>query len=123
MVLEVGLYERNEKDILPKIKGASGIDPEFFKINAPFLPVVLGLGRALGETMAVTMVIGNRYDISASLFAPGYTLAAVIANEFAEAFSPRYLSALAGLAVVLLGTTLILNAGARLLVRRVKGAA
>ena len=85
--------------------------------------VVLGLGRALGETMAVTMVIGNRYDISASLFAPGYTLAAVIANEFAEAFSPRYLSALAGLAVVLLGTTLILNAGARLLVRRVKGAA
>ena len=82
--------------------------------------VVLGLGRALGETMAVTMVIGNRYDISASLFAPGYTLAAVIANEFAEAFSPRYLSALAGLAVVLLGTTLILNAGARLLVRGVR---
>jgi phosphate transport system permease protein len=81
--------------------------------------VVLGLGRALGETMAVTMVIGNRYDISASLFAPGYTLAAVIANEFSEAFSPHYLSALAGLAVVLLGTTLILNAGARLLVRGV----
>jgi phosphate transport system permease protein len=82
--------------------------------------VILGLGRALGETMAVTMVIGNRYDISSSLFAPGYTLAAVIANEFAEAFSPEYLSALAGLAVVLLGTTLILNAGARLLVRGVR---
>jgi phosphate transport system permease protein len=82
--------------------------------------VVLGLGRALGETMAVTMVIGNRYDISASLFAPGYTLAAVIANEFTEAFSPHYLSALAGLGVVLLGTTLILNAAARLLVRGVR---
>lgn len=82
--------------------------------------VVLGLGRALGETMAVTMVIGNRYDIDLSLFAPGYTLAAVIANEFAEAFSPEYLSALGGLAVVLMGTTLILNAGARLLVRGVR---
>ena len=81
--------------------------------------VVLGLGRALGETMAVTMVIGNRYEISASLFAPGYTLAAVIANEFSEAFSPAYLSALGGLALVLMGTTLILNAGARLLVYRV----
>jgi phosphate transport system permease protein len=82
--------------------------------------VALGLGRALGETMAVTMVIGNRYDIGVSMFAPGYTLAAVIANEFAEAFSPAYLSALGGLAVVLMGTTLILNAGARLLVRGVR---
>jgi phosphate transport system permease protein len=81
--------------------------------------VVLGLGRALGETMAVTMVIGNRYEIQSSLFAPGYTLAAVLANEFTEAFSPEYLSALAGLAAVLMGTTLILNAGARLLVHRV----
>lgn len=80
---------------------------------------VLGLGRALGETMAVTMVIGNRYDISASIFAPGYSLAAVIANEFSEAFSPIHLSALAGLALVLMGTTLVLNAGARLLVLRV----
>lgn len=78
--------------------------------------VVLGLGRAIGETMAVTMVIGNRYDISASIFAPGYTLAAVIANEFAEAFSPVYLSALGALALVLMGTTLVLNAGARALV-------
>jgi phosphate transport system permease protein len=82
--------------------------------------VVLGLGRALGETMAVTMVIGNRFDISASLFAPGYTLASVIANEFAEAFSPQYLSALAGLGMVLLGTTLLLNVGARILVARVR---
>ncbi|HOI09098.1 MAG TPA: phosphate ABC transporter permease subunit PstC [Myxococcota bacterium] len=85
--------------------------------------VVLGLGRALGETMAVTMVIGNRFDISASLFAPGYTLAAVIANEFSEAFSPEYLAALAGLGMVLLGTTLLLNAGARLLVARVRAGA
>jgi len=81
--------------------------------------VVLGLGRALGETMAVTMVIGNRYEISSSLFAPGYTLAAVIANEFSEAFSPVYLSALGGLALVLMGTTLTLNAVARILVFRV----
>lgn len=85
--------------------------------------VVLGLGRALGETMAVTMVIGNRFDISASLFAPGYTLASVIANEFAEAFSPEYLSALAGLGMVLLGTTLLLNVGARVLVARVRAGA
>lgn len=82
---------------------------------------VLGLGRALGETMAVTMVIGNRHDLPDDLFAPGYTLAAVIANEFAEAFSPLYLSALAGLAAILMGTTLILNAGARLLVLRARG--
>ncbi len=80
-----------------------------------FGSAVLGLGRALGETMAVTMVIGNRHDVPDSLFSPGYTLAAVIANEFAEAFSPLYLSALAGLAMVLMGTTLLLNAGARLL--------
>jgi phosphate transport system permease protein len=85
--------------------------------------VVLGLGRALGETMAVTMVIGNRYEISSSLFAPGYTLAAVVANEFSEAFSPEYLSALGGLALVLMGTTLALNAGARILVFRVSRSA
>ena len=47
--------------------------------------IILGLGRALGETMAVTMVIGNRHEIAASLFAPGYTMAAAIANEFSEA--------------------------------------
>jgi phosphate transport system permease protein len=73
--------------------------------------------------MAVTMVIGNRYDVSASLFAPGYTLASVIANEFSEAFSPAHLSALAGLGLVLMGTTLLLNAGARLLVLRVRRSA
>ena len=81
--------------------------------------VVLGLGRALGETMAVTMVIGNRYEVSSSLVSPGYTLAAVIANEFSEATTRDYLSARGGLALVLLGTTLVLNAGARLLVWRV----
>ena len=52
--------------------------------------IILGLGRALGETMAVTMLIGNRHDISTSLFAPGYTMAAVIANEFAEAATPMH---------------------------------
>ena len=81
--------------------------------------VILGLGRALGETMAVTMVIGNRPDISASLFAPGYTMASVIANEFTEATSALYLSALVEIGMVLLGVTLLLNALARLLVWRV----
>src|ERR1044072_9184282 len=57
-----------------------------------FGAVILGLGRALGETMAVTMVIGNRPEIAASLFAPGYTLASVVANEFTEATSDMYLS-------------------------------
>ena len=56
--------------------------------------IILGLGRALGETMAVTMVIGNRPEIARSLFAPGYTMASVIANEFSEATGDLYLSAL-----------------------------
>ncbi len=80
---------------------------------------LLGLGRALGETMAVTMVIGNSPDIRASLFAPGYSLPAVIANEFAEATSALHTGALAGLALVLFGLTLLLNALARLLVHAV----
>src|SRR5258706_8254052 len=63
--------------------------------------VILGLGRALGETMAVTMVIGNRHEIAASLFAPGYTMAAAIANEFSEAVGDMHLSALAYVAFVL----------------------
>jgi phosphate transport system permease protein len=78
---------------------------------------LLGLGRALGETMAVTMVIGNAPEISASLFAPGYSLPAVIANEFAEASGALHLGALAGLALVLFGLALVLNSAARLLVR------
>ena len=78
--------------------------------------VILGLGRALGETMAVTMVIGNRPEIAKSLFAPGYTLASVIANEFTEAVSNLYLSALVEMALILFVLTLIVNALAALLV-------
>jgi phosphate transport system permease protein len=82
--------------------------------------VLLGLGRALGETMAVTMVIGNSPQISASLFAAGYSLPAVIANEFAEATSNVHIGALAGLGLILFATTFILNAGARILVNAVQ---
>lgn len=81
--------------------------------------VILGLGRALGETMAVTMLIGNRPEISASLFAPGYTMASLIANEFSEATSDMHLSALMAVGAVLFGITLIVNALARWLVWRV----
>jgi phosphate transport system permease protein len=81
--------------------------------------IILGLGRALGETMAVTMLIGNRAEISASLFAPGYTMASLIANEFSEATSDTHLSALMGVGAVLFGVTLIVNALARYLVWRV----
>lgn len=77
---------------------------------------ILGLGRALGETMAVTMVIGNRAEISASLFAPAYTMASVIANEFTEATSDLYLSALMEIGLLLLAITLVINVLARLLV-------
>jgi phosphate transport system permease protein len=80
---------------------------------------LLGLGRALGETMAVTMVIGNSPEIHASLFAPGYSLPAVIANEFAEATGDVHVGALAALGLVLFGITLILNAIARILVEAV----
>jgi phosphate transport system permease protein len=78
--------------------------------------VILGLGRAIGETMAVTMVIGNRPEISKSLLAPGYTLASVVANEFSEATDDLYLSSLIEAALVLFVITLIVNALARLLV-------
>jgi phosphate transport system permease protein len=78
--------------------------------------VFLALARALGETMAVTMVIGNDPRISASLFAPGYSIAAVIANEFTEATSDLYVSALIELGLVLFLLTIILNALARLLI-------
>jgi phosphate transport system permease protein len=79
--------------------------------------VILGLGRALGETMAVTMVIGNSPKISASLFAAGYSLPSVIANEFAEASGQMHTGALAALGLILFGVTLLLNAGAQVLVR------
>ncbi len=78
--------------------------------------MILGLGRALGETMAVTMVIGNRPEISASLFAPGYTMASLIANEFSEATSDLHLSALMAVGAVLFLITIIVNALARWLV-------
>jgi phosphate transport system permease protein len=81
--------------------------------------VILGLGRALGETMAVTMVIGNRHEIAASLFAPGYTMAAAIANEFTEAVGDLHLSALAYVAFFLFIVTVLVNAAARLLIWRV----
>lgn len=81
--------------------------------------VILGLGRALGETMAVTMVIGNRAGISLSLFEPSATLASVIANEYTEASGDLYLSALSELGLLLFGVTVVLNIVARLLVWRV----
>jgi phosphate transport system permease protein len=82
---------------------------------------ILGLGRALGETMAVTMLIGNRPDISISLFAPAYTLASVIANEFTEASNDLQVAALLEIGLVLLGITILVNAGARWLVWRFRG--
>jgi phosphate transport system permease protein len=78
--------------------------------------VILGLGRALGETMAVTMVIGNHADIAKSLFAPGYTLASVVANEFAEATGDLYRSALIEIGLALFLVTIVVNAIARGLV-------
>ena len=78
--------------------------------------VFLALARALGETMAVTMVIGNTPTISASLFSPGYSIAAVIANEFAEASGTLYVSSLIFLGLVLFGLTIVINAVARLLI-------
>jgi ABC-type phosphate transport system permease subunit len=85
--------------------------------------IILGLGRALGETMAVTMLIGNRQEISASLLAPGYTMASLIANEFSEASSDAHLSALMAVGFTLLVITIIVNAIARWLVWRVGGGA
>jgi phosphate transport system permease protein len=78
--------------------------------------VILGLGRALGETMAVTMVIGNSPEIHRSLLANGSTMASVIANEFAEASGDLHLSALMELGLALFIVTIIVNAFARLLV-------
>lgn len=80
-----------------------------------FGAIVLALGRALGETIATTMVIGNRPEISVSLFAPSYTLASVIANEFTEATSDVYLSALVELGLLLLIVSVVVNAAARML--------
>ncbi|HEV2472132.1 MAG TPA: phosphate ABC transporter permease subunit PstC, partial [Chthonomonadales bacterium] len=79
--------------------------------------IMLGLGRALGETMAVTMVIGNNPDFHIALFSPGYTMASVIANEFTEAPLPLYRSALIEIGLTLFIMTAIVNGCARLLVR------
>jgi phosphate transport system permease protein len=78
---------------------------------------ILGLGRALGETMAVTMVIGNTPQIAASLFKPGYTLASVIANEFTEATTDLYLEALFEIGLVLFGVTILINLIAQLFLK------
>ncbi len=82
-----------------------------------FGATVIGLGRALGETMAVTMVIGNRPDIVLSLFSPGYSMAAVIANEFAEATGDLYLSSLVEIGLVLFLLTFVVNLAAKLVLR------
>ena len=82
--------------------------------------VMLGLGRALGETMAVTFVIGNAHRISASILAPGTTISATIANEFTEAVSDLYTSALIALGLVLFGITFIVLAAARYLLMRIE---
>ena len=81
--------------------------------------IILGLGRALGETMAVTMLIGNRHDIGASVLAPAYTMAAAIANEFSEATTSLYLSALFEVGLILFVVTVVVNAIARWLIWRV----
>lgn len=78
--------------------------------------IVLGLGRALGETMAVTMVIGNRHQVAWSLFAPGQTMASQIANEYAEAASQMHLAALTEIGLVLFGVSFIVNSIARFMV-------
>ena len=82
--------------------------------------VILGLNRALGETMAVTMLIGNRPKVSASLLDPAYTMASVLANEFAEADTDTYLAALSEIGLLLFGVALLLNLFARWLVGTVK---
>lgn len=85
--------------------------------------VVLGLGRAVGETMAVTMVIGNSPQISASLFEPAYTIASVLAANFADATDELYLSALIEMALVLFLVTVVINGLAKLLIMSVAGRA
>jgi phosphate transport system permease protein len=86
-----------------------------------FGAVILGLGRALGETMAVTMVIGNMPYIGASLFAPADTLSSKIANEFNEATGDLYPSALFELGLVLLGVTVLVNVFAQMLLKTFAG--
>jgi phosphate transport system permease protein len=91
-----------------------------FARSGIFGAIILGLGRALGETMAVTMVIGNRPDIPQSLLAPAYTMASVLANEFSEATSTLHVAALVEIGLLLFLVTVLVNMVARLLVLRVK---
>ena len=88
----------------------------FFARTGILGAVMLGFGRALGETMAVTMVIGNKPQVSMSLFEPQHTMAAVIANEFTEATDQLYLNALIEIGLVLFVITLLVNAGSRVLI-------
>jgi phosphate transport system permease protein len=81
---------------------------------------MLGLGRALGETMAVTFVVGNAHRISSSLLAPGTTISASIANEFTEALGPLYTSSLIALGLLLFILTFVIIAAARLLLLRLE---
>lgn len=83
--------------------------------------ILLGFGRAVGETMAVAMVVGSRAEITSSLLAPGYTMSSVIANEFAAATSTLHVAALAEIGLVLFAMTLAFNVAARVLVSRVRG--
>ena len=94
-----------------------------FARSGIFGACILALGRALGETIATTMVIGNRPAISVSFIAPSYTLSSVIANEFTEATTSVYLSALIELGLVLFVISVVINSLARLLMRTVFGAA
>lgn len=87
-------------------------------ISGIFAAMILGLGRALGETMAVTMVIGNRPEISLSLFKPAATMASVIANEYAEAQGDSHMSALAAIGLVLLLVSSVVNIAARWIIKR-----
>ena len=86
-----------------------------------FGAILLGFGRAVGETMAVAMVVGSRADITGSLLSPGYTMSSVMANEFAEATSTLHVAALAEIGLLLFAVTLAFNVAARLLVSRVRG--
>jgi phosphate transport system permease protein len=88
----------------------------FFARTGIIGSIILGFGRALGETMAVTMVIGNNPQIKASLLAPQYTMAAVLANEFTEAADNLYLAALIEIGLVLFAITLMVNTASRLLI-------
>ncbi len=83
--------------------------------------ILLGFGRAVGETMAVAMVVGSRAEITGSLLSPGYTMASVITNEFSQATSTLHLAALAEIGLLLFAVTFAFNVAARLLVSRVRG--